>query len=88
LMAKRVDVGPCVLSADDDAGSPGARPCFFRPVLILVAAVQVVGVASLPMGGVDWHVLRAGLLQVEDVRTDRHTGALTFSDKKSSGRST
>ena len=46
----------------------------------------MVGVASLPMGGVDGHVFRAGLLEVEDAPTDRHTGALTISDKKSSGR--
>src|SRR5215212_287971 len=86
LVAKRVDVGPRVLSADDDAGGPGARSCFFRPVLVLVAAVQVVGVAGLPMGGVDGHVFGAGLLQVEDASTGRHAGALTFSDEKSSGR--
>src|SRR5918993_2133086 len=86
LMAKRVDVGPCVLSADDDAGGPRARPCFFGPVLIFVAAVQVVGVAGLPMGGGDGHAFRAGLLQVEDACADHHTGALSFHDKKSSGK--
>src|SRR5215212_4749833 len=86
LMAKRVDVGPCVLSANDDAGGPGARPCFFGPVLVFVAAVQVVGVAGLPMGRVNGHVFRAGLLQVEDARADDHTGALTICDRKSSGR--
>src|SRR5215211_3560597 len=84
LMAKRVYVGPCVLPADDDAGGSGARPCFFRPVLVLVVAVQEVGVAGLPMGGVDGHVLRAGLLEVEDARTDYHAGVL--SDRTSSGR--
>src|SRR5919206_134487 len=77
LMAKRVDVGPCVLSANDDAGGPGARPCYFRLVLVLVAAVQVVGVAGLPMRGVDGHVFRAGLLEVEDARADYHAGVLT-----------
>src|SRR5215211_5433470 len=86
LMAKRVDVGPCVLCADDDAGGPSARPCFFGPVLVFVAAVQVVGVAGLPMGGVDGHAFRAGLLQVEDACADHHTGVLSFCDRKSSGR--
>src|SRR5215204_2094851 len=86
LMAKRVDVGPCVLCADDDAGGPSARPCFFGPVLVFVAAVQVVGVAGLPMGGVDGHAFCAGLLQVEDTRADHHTGALIMCDRKSSGR--
>src|SRR5215211_7213176 len=86
LVAKRVDVGPRVLSADDDAGGPGARPCFFGPVLVLVAAVQVVGVAGLSMGGVDGHAFRAGLLQVEDARTDHHASTLSFSDKESSRR--
>ena len=85
-MAERVDVGTCVLSADDDACGPGARSCFFGPVLVLVAAVQVVGVAGLPMGGVDGHGFRAGLLQVEGACADHHTGALSFRDKKSSGR--
>src|SRR5215208_4374301 len=86
LVAERVDVGSCVLSTHDDAGGPGARPCFFGPVLVLVAAVQVVGVAGLSMGGVDGHAFRAGLLQVKDARTDHHTRAFTFSERKSSGR--
>src|SRR5918992_975350 len=64
LMAKRVDVGPCVLSADDDAGGPSARPCFFGPVLVFVAAVEGVRVAGLPLGGGDGDAFPAGVLPV------------------------
>ena len=61
LVAKRVDVGPRMLSTDDDAGGAGARPCFFGSVFVLVPAVQVVGVAGLSMGGVDGHALPCGV---------------------------
>jgi hypothetical protein len=38
------------------------------------------------MGRVYGHIFRAGLLEVEDARTYRHTSALTFSGRKNSWR--
>jgi hypothetical protein len=66
LVAEGVYVGAGVLAADDDPGGSGARPGFFGSVLVLVVAVQEIGVTGLLVGGMDGHPHRARLLQVED----------------------
>ena len=55
-----------MLPTDDDPGGAGARSGYFGPVLVLVVAVKQVGVADLLVGGVDRHLRRAWLLEIED----------------------
>src|SRR5919199_2665062 len=68
LVAEGVYVGAGVLGADYDPGGAGARPFLLRPVLVLVVAVQEVGVAGLHVRGMDGHPGRTRLLEVERAR--------------------